>query len=387
MNSFTKFPPSANEYTENEFRSRVTEYFNTRIVSHYPTISKQNLSDRGIILYGCAVLGKFICDTLLAENVNIDWIVDKDSNLTGTYYHGVPIRSLDSLSETNTRFVMLCSTHIQDMINTCKHYGVNDWIFPASTNEWLWLCDFGITSQLDNLPQRAFDGFSLLADKKSRLVYDMNFQWYYLYNNDFSAIHDSVMYFPDDLAEIIDYSNFCDVGAYDGDILKNWVAKFAKETNYHYTAIEPDVKSYEQLVSYVNSLAIKDEITTMNCAVGETNGTIQMTENSGKEITRVLQNNMPNSVNISLFTIDEIFKDKKVSFIKADVEGHEMPLLLGALQTIKKQRPSLAISTYHRFSDIWELPMWVKSLNLDYDIYLRHFPKVFTDTVMFAIPR
>jgi FkbM family methyltransferase len=363
-------------------------YFNNRVIPKHPWVTKRDLLDKGVVLYGCGVVGQYICDTLREVGINADWFVDRNVNLAGTQYHSLPIRGVDSLSESKGRYVLLCSTHIQDMIQTCARYGISDWILAAATRQWLWLNDVGITSQLDYVPQSVYDGFRLLADDKSRRIYDMNCQWNYIYNNDFNSVRDPVMYFPDDLAQVVDYSHFCDVGAWYGDVLSDWVAKFADKDEYQYTAIEPDKKSYQKLLNYVNTLPIQNRIATINCAVSEKSGIIKMSADAmGRGTGRVLRDDENGVVNVPVFSIDELFGDKAVSIIKADVEGHEMPLLHGALQTIKNQRPALAISTYHRFADMWKLPQWVESLDLDYDLYLRHFPKVFTDTVMFAVPR
>lgn len=56
------------------------------------------------------------------------------------------------------------------------------------------------------------------------------------------------------------------------------------------------------------------------------------------------------SEKISLTTIDEFVKKEnlqKVDFIKADIEGHERFMLMGAKETLKKFAPKLAICTYH----------------------------------------
>ena len=48
-------------------------------------------------------------------------------------------------------------------------------------------------------------------------------------------------------------------------------------------------------------------------------------------------------------TIDNLFYKKKIplSYLKADLEGYEIKMLIGAYQTIKKYKPKIAITTYH----------------------------------------
>ena len=59
-----------------------------------------------------------------------------------------------------------------------------------------------------------------------------------------------------------------------------------------------------------------------------------------------------------------------VDFIKMDIEGAEFPALTGARKTIEKYKPKLAISAYHRWDDLRELPRLVNSIRDDYSFYL-----------------
>ncbi|NJM81008.1 MAG: FkbM family methyltransferase [Flavobacterium sp.] len=89
-------------------------------------------------------------------------------------------------------------------------------------------------------------------------------------------------------------------------------------------------------------------------------------------------------------TIDDFvnFKENiKVDFIKMDIEGAEIIALQGAIETIKKYRPKLAIAIYHSIEDFATIPNWILDLNLDYEIYLGHYTIHAEETVCFAKPR
>jgi len=79
-------------------------------------------------------------------------------------------------------------------------------------------------------------------------------------------------------------------------------------------------------------------------------------------------------------------KLEKVDFIKMDIEGAERYALQGALQTIKKFRPKLAIAIYHSMEDLVEIPQWIKSLNLGYEFFLGHYTIHNEETILFAKP-
>ncbi len=55
-----------------------------------------------------------------------------------------------------------------------------------------------------------------------------------------------------------------------------------------------------------------------------------------------------------------------------DVEGSEYEAILGGINTIKKYKPKLMISLYHRNEDIFKIPLLIKELNPNYKLFIRH---------------
>ena len=68
-----------------------------------------------------------------------------------------------------------------------------------------------------------------------------------------------------------------------------------------------------------------------------------------------------------------------------DIEGSELEALKGAAETIKKWRPKLAISIYHKYEDIIEIPEYILSIVPDYSFYIRHYSSDIWETVLYAI--
>lgn len=86
-------------------------------------------------------------------------------------------------------------------------------------------------------------------------------------------------------------------------------------------------------------------------------------------------------------SIDDFVKERnisKVDFIKMDIEGAEPLALNGALETIKKFKPKLAIAIYHSWDDFVNIPLWIHDLNLGYNIYLDHYTIHTDETIIFA---
>ena len=75
---------------------------------------------------------------------------------------------------------------------------------------------------------------------------------------------------------------------------------------------------------------------------------------------------------------------KKVNFIKMDIEGAESKALAGAIKTIERFRPKLAIAIYHSMDDFIKIPKWIMDLNLGYEIYIGHYTIHAEESICFA---
>jgi FkbM family methyltransferase len=93
------------------------------------------------------------------------------------------------------------------------------------------------------------------------------------------------------------------------------------------------------------------------------------------------------AMRVETLTIDDLLLQKgldRIDFIKMDIEGAELEALKGAEAVIRRFRPKLAISVYHRLPDFWEIPQWIEGLGLGYRFHLRHFTLHAEETVLFA---
>jgi len=368
------------------FKEELDDLYLNRICSDFPRVSKKEIQKHGIIIYGFAACGKAVVNELLRQSIGIRFIVDKNKDLHGTDYKGIPIRPVSELSGSTESFVMLASTHIKDMLAECRRYNANKWILLASVNEWCHLLsEIGICNYEERYVEELLSSFALMADNKSRDVFRAYVKYHHVFDNDFSKLGDPVFYFPHDLAEKIDYSFFVDVGAFTGDTLLDWYKNFKPEGKIcNYYAFEPERIAYKALIQTVSSLplSVRELVHPINCAIGKENGFVNLQGGDGSAIAEYTDV----TGGVPCKRIDDIFAELNPTIIKADVEGFEPDLLMGAEKTIRRCRPTLAISVYHRYSDLWTIPKWIDGLSCGYEIYLRHHPKVFTDTVCYAVP-
>lgn len=74
----------------------------------------------------------------------------------------------------------------------------------------------------------------------------------------------------------------------------------------------------------------------------------------------------------------------RVDFVKMDIEGSELAALKGGERTIRRSRPKLAISLYHRPEDFFAIPLWIASLGCGYRFHLDHYSIHHEETVLYA---
>lgn len=75
---------------------------------------------------------------------------------------------------------------------------------------------------------------------------------------------------------------------------------------------------------------------------------------------------------------------ESVDLIKLDVEGAELRALQGAEQTVRRERPRLAVAVYHRWNDVVAIPRWLASVEPSYRFALAHRSVNPFETMLFA---
>lgn len=78
--------------------------------------------------------------------------------------------------------------------------------------------------------------------------------------------------------------------------------------------------------------------------------------------------------------------DVTPSYLKLHLEGYELDALQGAEKTICRDRPIIAVTTYHSEAGLWKLPSWLMARLTDYRFYLRLHGWCGTGAVMYCLP-
>lgn len=87
---------------------------------------------------------------------------------------------------------------------------------------------------------------------------------------------------------------------------------------------------------------------------------------------------------VGLVVLDQVVRNERVGFIKLDIEGAEYDALLGARETIRRDRPLLAVCVYHRRGDVLALMELLSEMVPQYRFWLRHYTPFGYETVLYA---
>lgn len=187
-----------------------------------------------------------------------------------------------------------------------------------------------------------------------------------------------------DIIKIRKGNVFIDCGAFNGDTVQLYMNKTQGDCKVY--AIEPFRENFQGLMERISCNGWEEKVFAFNMAVGEraelrsikyNKGDFEMAMNLFREDGEFEQE-------VKVRPLDEICNEK-INYIKMDIEGEEAAALRGAKGLIKKYKPQLMISAYHKVQDLWELPLLIKELNPSYQIYAGHAPGVSMEIEFYCI--
>lgn len=187
------------------------------------------------------------------------------------------------------------------------------------------------------------------------------------------------------LKEFMSFTNdktWINCGAFDGDTIKSLVV----DRGFVFKdimAIEPDSINAKKIYSFIAKQNLMDVVKVYECGLSD--NTMKVSFNSaGTAKSSISDNNLGDDF-IQLRKIDDIARDNEVSFINMDIEGSECNALRGGVETIKKYKPKLAISAYHKRNDLINIPNLIRSINCEYKFYFRIHKPITIDSILYAV--
>ncbi len=181
------------------------------------------------------------------------------------------------------------------------------------------------------------------------------------------------------LVEFQDDEVYVDGGAYDGDSVRMFIDHVHGKYE-RVLAFEPDPQTFKRLQK---NLAALPRVEPLNYGLHSAKAELRF-NNDGSRGAIISDDG---ECRINVVGLDEILAGQRVSFIKMNIEGAELDALRGGAESIRRWHPRLAISAYHRPSDLWEVPFAFRKIDPDYRLYLRQHDGGVIETVAYGIPR
>ncbi len=358
-------------------------------------LRSQILCEAVVLLYGAGTIGRDSLAVLHRAGVLVEAFIDAKI-LPFTQIQGVPVLKPDDTHFTaemrsdRVVIVTIFNAYV-DMPSIHARLAALGWkkvitfmafhdAFATELGNRYWLTDREYYRPLGAQLTASRD---LLADDKSREVFDGIVR--FRLSGDYETL-DKVdldsQYFPPDLPKWKTPLRLVDCGAYDGDTLRQ--VRSLDLPLDAYAAFEPDPANFTKLSREVHASQLGAPELTALWPCGAWSHGCQLRFSSGQGSGSAV--NATGDTTIQCASIDEALPSFKPTLIKMDIEGAELPALLGAARTIQAYRPGLAICLYHEPAHLWQIPLLVNSWRLDYRFYLRCHCHNGFDLVLYAIP-
>ncbi|WP_051197393.1 FkbM family methyltransferase [Flavobacterium soli] len=134
----------------------------------------------------------------------------------------------------------------------------------------------------------------------------------------------------------------------------------------HVYMIEPSQYFFKSLLKTFEQDI--EKTTIFNVAVGAKKDKVFFNEDS---LDGQISSNSTSNRSIDVETIDTLIGQNKITYLKADIEGFEYEMLQGAKETITKNRPKIAITTYHKQNNPTEIISLIKSFVPEYNYIVK----------------
>lgn len=348
--------------------------------------------DKPLIIYGAGNLGKMAKEYFDILNITISLITDKhpEQYINDTFWNNIKIISPEDVpyEQRKSSLLAICivTSSFSEINKSLKEQGWNDTIpfydisqsytnIHPLNNGWYEKLTKDDISNIENI-------LSKLEDNISRAHYLQFIAWHTLREEwifkDAPIIADNRYFIPEVLSVLNDREVFVDIGAHHGEV----ILKFLKITNNKYSkiwAFEPDKINISNL--YNNYKDSKYHINIEQTALGNL-PRLEKKKFYSSGYSSQISDLGKTEVNVEELDIFHI----PSTFIKIHTEGYELPILYGALRTITKNRPILAVTIYHSKEGLWKIPYHLITILDNYIFYFRLHSWYGTGAVIYAIP-
>lgn len=335
----------------------------------------RDIESKKLYIWGAGQMGKEVIKRFSSVWAIAGFI---DNNVSLEEYMGYIVFHPDNLKEDLDKCCILISTiEPGDIAKQIQKMGIRSYY----SYFWLNLKKRVIALQTNLNVKKIESVKTFLADERSRRVIDRIVEKRKQASLDYADINeDGDEYFGHDFFMYSEDEVLIDAGGYDGDTIEEFAA-FTKNRYKRIYSFEPDKSTGEHLKSKLCRYG--DKVRFYPYGLWSETATLPFCNDNRIDASHIVNDDTASSF-IQCVKLDDIIKDERVTFIKMDIEGAEIPALHGAKNIILKDTPKLAICIYHKPEDLWEIPLLIQSWVTDYKFYIRHYGERFYGTILFA---
>jgi FkbM family methyltransferase len=343
---------------------------------------------RSIAIVGSAGEGQRLMRICADKKIKIDAIVDDDPRKAGSMIGGQTVEPPRALARVpKSTPIVIASHRVLGATNRLRELGFRT-VVPFATLQVLAPEAFPphmfYEDLLDDLWAHRVKYEALhhrLADDRSRQVLDAVLG--YRQTLDPAVLQPVVsegdLYAPVGLFELTDDEVYVDGGSYDGDTIRAFIDRVHGRYADIY-AFEPDPVTFEKLKANFRS---EPRVHAIHAGLHSRAGHLNFRDDASRGA--IFAND--GDIEMPVTTIDDVLDDRRVTYVKMNIEGSEIDALQGGRNAIRKWLPRLAISVYHRASDLWRIPELISELSSEYELYLRQHDGGIIETVLYALRR
>lgn len=336
-----------------------------------------------VYIWGTGLLGKFAYNQFVKNDIIVNGYIDNNKekiNADEKIFGWEILQSAD--------IVVIASIHYPEIINQLHELKIENYIYyeelalaNVKYDSYYQAFD-GIFEELERNRDQYISLYDIWADDLSKeiylkiIMYRKSLDSLYVEQAYNLSIREGIQDFDQIVVKKLgENSIFYDVGGFDGKSSMDFI-EHVKDYRHIYF-FEPDKDIIETVKKNLKDVK---NISFINAVVGEARGSVRYDNigNGGGTVSETGEE-------IVETVILDDFIEQGVSYIKMDIEGYELQALKGAKHFIEQEKPLLAVSVYHKPSDIHKLINTVMSWNPDYKIYMRHYTKTYADTVCYFI--
>lgn len=375
------------------FSKNQRQYLN-EIISRNPLVDLFLNKHIPVVIYPGARLGRTAAQKLRGRGVNVVAFADTKEHKWGEIIDGLQVIAPQAINKSHPGCVVLVASAMYDSsirenlvvngVNRIYSMPFLSQVLPDvfGTREYRGLIDSifapGAKDEILKL-----DGF--LSDNVSRVTFQAKLLYYLTLDKSLLELAQTSnpIYFDPDIFAASMGRIIADCGAFIGDTLAQFLEQ-AGGTFDRYYAFDPDPLIQERLHEVASTDPIR--IQCIQSGLYKKTGVLHF-KATGSADTVVVQDSDSSTISVPVVDLDSFFSNREApTFIKMDIEGSEADALEGARNLIVRHRPAVAVSIYHKPSDLWKIPLMLTELLPASSIYIRHYTREIDDTVCYAVP-